>query len=154
MIFPKKWAFFEIFEILLPRPPQKPLFTAFLLTNFPKMTKKMLKNVSLRLRRRKIFLFSKFVPSGRVTPPISSWTFLHKAWNKYAFYLWKSVMMIIGIWTNTIRNGDSSVVHLRKGNWSGCNYGRLYLIRAWYLMSDIVAHVTSSKGQSQWWKFS
>ena len=43
-IFPKNGHFFEIFEMHLPTTPQKSLFIAFLLTNFPKISKKVLKN--------------------------------------------------------------------------------------------------------------
>ena len=44
MIIFQKWVFFEILEIYLPTPPQKPLFIAFLLTNFQNIFKKFSKN--------------------------------------------------------------------------------------------------------------
>merc|ERR1712055_883605 len=50
---PKSRIFFEIFEMYLHTTPQKSLFIAFLLTNFPKISKKVLKKFSRRLRRRK-----------------------------------------------------------------------------------------------------
>ena len=56
----QKRVFFEIFEIYLPTSPQKSLSIAFLLTNFEKISKKVLKNV---LRRRDNFgeLFWRFL---------------------------------------------------------------------------------------------
>ena len=63
-IFPKNGDFFEILEMYLPTPPQKSLFIAFLLTYFPKISKKVLKNFSWRLRRRENPPFSIFRPPG------------------------------------------------------------------------------------------
>ena len=57
---PKNEDFSKIFEILLHRSPQKSLFIAFLLTNFPKISKKVLKNFSRRLRRREKHTFGAF----------------------------------------------------------------------------------------------
>ena len=67
----KKWAFVEIFEKLLPKPAKKSLFITFLLTNFPKISKKVLKNFSRRLRRRKRVEISPFFHPWSVdgTPP-------------------------------------------------------------------------------------
>ena len=52
--------FSKNFEILLHRSPQKSLFIAFLLTNFPKISEKVLKNFSRRLLRRKRVEISQF----------------------------------------------------------------------------------------------
>merc|ERR1712112_305738 len=57
---PKSGIFFEIFEMYLHTTPQKSLFIAFLLTNFPKISKKVLKNFSRRLRRREKHTFGAF----------------------------------------------------------------------------------------------
>merc|ERR1711989_15101 len=57
---PKIGDFFEIFEIYLHTTPQKSLFIAFLLTNFPKISKKVLKKFSRRLRRREKHTFGAF----------------------------------------------------------------------------------------------
>ena len=43
VLFSQNGYFFEIFEIFLPRPPQKSLFIAFSSTLFPKITKKVFK---------------------------------------------------------------------------------------------------------------
>ena len=68
---PKMRIFSKIFEILLHTTPQKSLFIAFLLTNFPKISKKVLKNFSRRLRRRKREEITQFFRSeyGEITPP-------------------------------------------------------------------------------------
>ena len=61
---PKIGDFFEIFEMYLHTTPQKSLFIAFLLTNSTKISKKVLKNSSRRLRRRKrVEIFPCFTPS-------------------------------------------------------------------------------------------
>ena len=69
---PKIGDFFEIFEMYLHTTPQKSLFIAFLLTNFPKISKKVLKNFSRRLRRRKRVDEPQFFrpESVVVTPPL------------------------------------------------------------------------------------
>ena len=69
---PKIGDFFEIFEMYLHTTPQKSLFIAFLLTNFPKISKKVLKNFSRRLRRRKRVEISPFFHPWSVdgTPPL------------------------------------------------------------------------------------
>ena len=74
-IFPQNGYFFEIFEMYLPTTPQKSLFIAFLLTNFPKISKKVLKNFQISKKVHKIFFrrlrcrenppFSNFCPFGR-----------------------------------------------------------------------------------------
>ena len=68
---PKIGDFFEIFEIYLHTTPQKSLFIAFLLTNFPKISKKVLKNFSRRLRRRKCGEIPQFFRPvcGKIPPP-------------------------------------------------------------------------------------
>ena len=71
VFFFKNGDFFEIFEMYLPTTPQKSLFIAFLLTNFPKISKKVLKNFSRRLRRRKCGEIPQFFrpECGKFTPP-------------------------------------------------------------------------------------
>ena len=68
---PKSGIFFEIFEMYLHTTPQKSLFIAFLLTNFPKISKKVLKNFSRRLRRRKCGEIPQFFrpDCGKIAPP-------------------------------------------------------------------------------------
>ena len=80
VFFPKNGDFFEIFEMNLPTTPQKSLFIAFLLTNFPKISKKVLKNFQVSkevlknfsrcLRHRENPLFSN-PPWQMDTPPWS-----------------------------------------------------------------------------------
>ena len=69
VFFVQKWVFLEIIEIYLPISPEKSLFIAFLLTNFPKISKKVLKNFSRRLRRRKCVEISPFFDPRSVDGP-------------------------------------------------------------------------------------
>ena len=57
ILFFQKRGFFEIFETYLHTTPPKSLFIAFLLINFPKISKKVLKNFWRRLRRQKRVFF-------------------------------------------------------------------------------------------------
>merc|ERR1711873_254344 len=67
--FAKNEDFSKIFEILIHRSPQKSLFIAFLLTNFPNISKKVLKNFSRRLRRRKRVEIPQFFDPQSVDGP-------------------------------------------------------------------------------------
>ena len=54
VFFPKTGIFFEIFEMYLPT-SQKSLYIAFLFTNFPNISKKVLKNFQISKKVLKIF---------------------------------------------------------------------------------------------------